>query len=233
MGEVVLKVKKLLFLAGALAFFVGGTAYAANTPNLTQTINSGTIATDVLDASRVAVGSPSAALSTKTFSFDCQFGGSASTGTLGSNSERIYVMNPDASDTGWTLTLAATGGTTARWANGGLTQYFDFNDPSGANAGCADGGGDADSSAGQLTVDASASTLTADCGSCTTANVTKGSSAAFNQGSIDSITLLNAAGASDDVWRGYLTGATLSQTIPAEQSSDSYAINLTLTATAQ
>ncbi len=203
--------------------------YAANTSDLTQSITTGTLSTDILDASRVTVASPSAALGAKNFSFTCQSGGSASTGTLGTNAQRMYVTNPDGADSGWTLTIAATSGATARWANGGVNQFFDFNDPTGS--GCTDGG-DADSSAGQLTIDPNAGTLTADCSSCTTANVTKGSSAAFSQGVTDSITLLNASAASDDVWRGYLTGATLSQTIPAEQAADSYSINLTLTTTA-
>jgi len=214
-----------------LTFAMGATAFAANNSNLTQSITSGTLAADILDASRVAVGSPSAALSSKTFSFDCQHTGNASTGALGSASQRLYIMNPDAADNGWTLSIAATGGATTRWANGGATQFFDFNDPTGTNPGCTDGG-DADNSAGQITVDANAGTLTADCGSCVTTNVTKGSSAAFNQGTTDSVTLLNAAAASNDIWRGYLTGATLSQTIPAEQVPDNYTLNLTLTSTA-
>ncbi len=225
-------IRRLLALTGVSILIMGGTVFAANTPDLTQTINAGTLATDILDASRNAVVSPSAALSAQTFSFDCQYGGSASTGALGANNERIYVMNPDAADNGWTLTIAATGGATTRWANAGVSQFFDFNDPTGANPGC-DDGVDADTSAGQLTIDANAGTLTADCASCVTTNVTKGSSAAFSQGVVDSVTLLNAAAASNDVWRGYLTGATLSQTLPAEQAVDSYTINLTLTATAQ
>lgn len=224
------KSKQLILLVGLFVFFSGAVVFAANNSNLTQTINAGVLATDILDNSQVAVGSPSAAMSTKTFSFNCQSSGSASTGTLGTNTQRLYVMNPDAADNGWTLTIAATSGATTRWANGGSTIFYDFNDPGGS--GCTDGAGDADTSAGQLTIDANAGTLTADCLSCTTSNVTKGSSNAYNQGTIDSITLLNAAASSDDIWRGYLTGASLSQTIPAEQAADSYTINLTLTATA-
>ncbi len=219
----------MLLCLMAVAFVFSVPAYAANTSNLTQSITGGTLSTDILDASRVAVASPSAALSAKTFSFNCQSGGSASTGTLGSNVERLYVMNPDGADNGWTLTIAATGGATTRWANGGSSQFFDFNDPT--TSGCTDGA-DADSSGGQLTIDPSVGTLTADCTTCTTTNVSKGSSASFSQGATDSITLLNAANISDDIWRGYLTGATLSQTIPGEQAADSYIINLTLTSTA-
>jgi hypothetical protein len=218
------------------AFFVvlsiSAAVSAANTPTLNQTINAGTLTTDILDGSRVAVASPSANMSAKTFSFDCQYGGSASTGTLGSTSERLYVINPNAAINGWTLTMAATSGVSARWQNGGATRYIDFNDPTGANPGCSDGADATDTTAGQLTIDPSVSTITTDCLTCLATNITKGSSTGYNQGTVDSVTLLNAAAASDDIWRGYLTGVGLSQTIPAEQPADSYSINLTLTATA-
>ncbi len=132
----------------------------------------------------------------------------------------MYTINPDGADNGWTLTIAATSGVTTLWQNGGSTQNYDFNDPTGANPGCTDGG-DADSRPGQLTIDPSVSTINLDCGTCVATNVTKGSSTGFNQGTTDSVTLLNAAAASDDIWRGYLTGVGLSQTIPAEQPADS------------
>lgn len=221
-------IKLVLVLLSALMLAVsGGTLFASNTPNFTQTINAGVLATDILDASRVSVGSPSVALGAKTFSFDCYSGGGASTGLLGTNTQRVYVMNPDAADNGWTLTIAATGGITSVWDAGAATDY-DFNDPGGS--GCTDGG-DADSFGGQMTIDANAGTLTADCLSCVTTNVTKGSSTAYNQGTTDSVTLLSAAAGSDDIWRGYLTDATVSQTIPAEQIPGSYSLGMTLTAT--
>jgi len=229
--------KKLAFAKPSLAVLLltllsGGTAYAASNSTFSQVINTGALATDIMDASQVTVASPSVTMSAKNFAFTCQAGGSASTGTFGANSERIYVSNPDGADNGWTLTVAATSGATARWANGGATQHFDFNDPSGGTAGCTDGG-DADSNPGQLSLNPTAGTITTDCGSCGTTGVTKGSSSAFNQGTTDNITLLNAANTSDDIWRGYLTGVTASQTIPAEQPADSYSLSLTLTATAQ
>lgn len=201
-------------------------AFAAATTDLTQTINAGVLATDIKDASRVTVASPAFAMGAATFSFNCQ----TSTGTLGSNTQRVYVSNPDGADNGWTLSIAATGGATSRWANGGATSYIDFNDPT--SSGCTDGGGDADTTAGQLSIDPSVSTITQDCNSCGATGITKGSSSAFDQGTTDSITLANAAAGSDDIWRGYLTGAALSQTIPADQPADSYTVNLTLTVTA-
>lgn len=222
-------IQAAMVVAGLLAF--PAVAFAASNSTFNQTVNTGTLSTDIMDASRVSVGSPSVAMSAKSFSFDCQAGGSASTGTFGTNTERIYVSNGDAADNGWTLTIAATGGATARWQNGGASQFMDFNDPTGSTAGCTDGG-DADTTPGQLTLDPNAGTLTADCAACTTANVTKGSSTGFNQGTVDSVTILNAAAGSNDVWRGYLTGVGVSQTVPAETPADAYTLDLTLTVTA-
>ena len=217
-----------MVLAMGVTIAGGMVASAASTPTFNQTINAGVLSTDILDASRVSVSSPSVAMSTQSFLFNCASGGSASTGTFGSNTQRIYVINPNGANNGWTLTMAATSGATALWSDGG-TNTYDFNDAT--SSGCTDGA-DADSKGGQLTVDPSVSTLTTDCSGCTTTSVTKGSSSAFVETSQNSITLLSAALASDDVWRGYLTGVALSQAIPAEQPAASYTINMTLTATA-
>lgn len=198
---------------------------ASNITQLNQVINGGTLTADTRDASRNPVASPSFTMSSTNLSFDCQ----NSTGTVGSNSQRLYVDNPDVADNGWTLTLAATAGPTAQWQNGGNTQQYDFNDST--STGCTDGG-DSDSRAGQMTVDANGGTLTADCSSCDTSNITKGSSTGFEQGSVDSVTLLNAAASSNDVGRWYLTGVGIDQTIPAEQAEDSYTLQMTITVTA-
>jgi len=199
--------------------------YAANNTNVTQTINSGTLVTDIRDASRVTVASPTFAMAGTTFSFNCQ----TTTGTIGSASQRLYVDNPGAANAGYTLTLAATAGATGLWNNAGASQSFDFNDPT--TAGCTDGA-DADAKGGQLTVDPAAATLTADCSSCTVTGITKGTATAYSQAVTDSVTLLTAAAGSDDVGRWYLTGIGLSQAIPGEQPNDSYTINLTATVTA-
>lgn len=199
--------------------------YAANNTNVTQTINSGTLVTDIRDASRVTVASPTFAMAGTTFSFNCQ----TTTGTIGSATQRLYVDNPGAANAGYTLTLAATAGATGLWNNAGVSQSFDFNDPT--TAGCTDGA-DADAKGGQLTVDPAAATLTADCSSCTVTGITKGTATAYSQAVTDSVTLLTAAAGSDDVGRWYLTGIGLSQAIPGEQPNDSYTINLTATVTA-
>ena len=229
--------RKILYRAGSFLAVFGliaaqtAPALAAPSSDVTQVISAGVLSVDVLDASRVPVSLPSAALSAKSFSFSCQSGGGASTGTLGSNVQRLYAMNPSAATpNGWNITVAATAGATATWNNTGSTKKFDFNDA--GTAGCSDGG-DTDLFAGQLSIDPSVSTLTTDCLSCTTTGVTKGSSAAFVEGSGNNITLLTASNLASNPFRGYLTGIGLSQTLPAEQLPDaSYAINLTMTITA-
>jgi len=221
----VLRVVVGVLLVVGLTFGIGTQVFAANNTNVTQTINVGTLVTDIRNASRVPVANPTFALSATTFSFDCQ----TTTGSLGSDAQRIYVDNPGAANAGWTLTIAATGGATANWANGGATQAFDYNDPT--SAGCTDGV-DADSVGGQLTLNPNAGLLAADCTGCSTTDISKGASASFSQGATDSVTLLNAASTSDDAGRWYLTGVGLSQTIPAGQFNDSYSINLTVTTTA-
>lgn len=222
------KYSRVIIFLAAVLLSMGGVVHAANTPNLTQQISAGTLTADVKDENGVTVGAPAAAFAAQNFAFTCLTGLTASTATLGTNTQRVYVSNPDAADSGWTLTIAATGGATTRWSNAGASQFYDFNDPGGS--GCTDGG-DADASAGQLSIDPSVGAITTDCASCNTTGVTRGASASFNQGSVDSITLINAAAGSDDVWQGYLTGVALSQTIPASQAVEDYSINMTLTAT--
>jgi len=197
------------------------------TTALTQIINSGTLTTDIVDASYVPVSSPSLAMSAKNFSFSCQ----SSTGTLGTATQQLYVQNPDAADGGWTLTIAATSGPTSFWHSNSSSASYDYNDST--SSGCTDGD-DTDSLAGQMTIDASSGTLAkGNCASCTVTNITKGSQASFAESSVNSITLLNAAPGSDDIGDWKLTGVGISQTIPPEQPAASdYSINLTITVAA-
>jgi len=215
------RTKLLSFLV--VAIFVTGftsSVYAASTSNFTQTINAGTLSIDIVDGSYASVGSPSVSFGAVTFNFAC----GSSTGTLGTATQQIYVKNPDAADGGWTASIAGSA-ITAVWD--GAASDYDFNDPT--TSGCTDGA-DADSVGGQMTVNASGATLAAgSCSSCNTNNITKGTSAAFNQGTTDSITLLNAAAGSSDIGDWTLQGVSLSQTIPAEQAAASdYDINMVL-----
>lgn len=210
----------LVLIAGSGTF-----VYASSTSNFQQTINAGSLAVDIVDGSYVTVGSPSVAMSTATFSFTCQ----TITGTFGSASQNIYVSNPDAADNGWTASLAASA-VSAIWDSVGTD--YDFNDPT--SSGCTDGADATDTLGGQMTVDASVGTLaTGQCASCVTTNITKGSSSAYNQGTTDSITLLTAAAASNDIGDWKLTGVSVSQKIPAEQPAASdYDVNMVLSVAA-
>jgi hypothetical protein len=188
--------------------------------NFTQTINPGTLSVDIVDSSYTTVAGPAVAMNPVTFSFVCQ----TSTGTFGTAIQNIYIKNPNAANNGWVVSLAAAT-PTASWTSAGTG--MDFNDPAGA--GCADGA-DPDTLKGQMTVDPSVSTLTVGgCSICTVANITKGSSAAFNEGTLDSVTILTGAALSNDIGDWKLTGVAISQKIPAEQPAASdYAIPLTL-----
>lgn len=183
----------------------------------------GALSVDIVNASGVSVGSPSVGLSATASSVDC----ATTTGTLGSSAERIRVSNTTAVPQ-WTVAIAATAGATSTWTSGGNT--FDFNDGSGAPAGCADGG-DADAQAGRMTLNASAGTSTPQSG-CNNTGVTLGSSSSFAQGTTDSITLISASPSAGTNCYWDLTGVSVSQTVPAAQAAGTYTINLTLTVTA-
>jgi hypothetical protein len=203
-------------------------AFASSTSTLNLNINSGTLLVDIADStnSYTTVASPSVTFSAASFSFACQ----STTATFGTATQTIYVVNPDAADNGWTVTLAASSPTVV-WDSAGSAAEFDFNDPT--TAGCTDGG-DTDTVGGQMTVDPSVATLAVgDCTSCVTTNVSLGSSSAFSEGVTNSITLLTGSSASNDVGDWEVTGIDLSQTLPAEQAAHAdYSLSLTLSITA-
>ncbi len=205
----------VLFMFAGCTSMVLGSA----TSSFTQTINPGTLSVDIVNSGYTTVGSPSVAMGAVTFSFNCQ----TSAGTLGSDSQRIYVANPDAADSGWVVSLAASG-LDEVWTSAGTP--FDFNDPTGS--GCTDGA-DTDSTGGQMTVNPASSTLAVgQCASCATSNITKGSEASFSS-TTPSITVLTGAAGSNDIGDWRLTGVSISQKIPAEQPAASdYALSLTL-----
>jgi hypothetical protein len=210
---------KVAVITAALGLLLApAMAYAANTPNLTQTVNAGTLSTDILQSDdSTPVASPTVAFSTLNRTFTCQ----TSTGTLGDANDKVNVTN-FGSNNGFVLSIAATGGYTSTWTAGANT--YKFNDSTGSTAGCTNG---------QLTVDPSVATLTDDCqGACNDTGVTQGASTAFDHtGSVDSVTLLSST--SGSAWEGYLTGIGLSQKVPASQPSGSYALGMTITVAAQ
>ncbi|OGY59456.1 MAG: hypothetical protein A3H06_01780 [Candidatus Colwellbacteria bacterium RIFCSPLOWO2_12_FULL_44_13] len=192
---------------------------ASSTSNFTQAINPGTLSTDIVDASYVSVTSPAVAMAAATFSFSCQ----TKTGTLGTTTEQIYVANPDAADTSWSLGLAPAN-TTDVWDSAGTD--FDFNDPTGS--GCTDGA-DADSVGGQMTVDPSGASIAQGSSANGTTGVSVGTSGSYSEGVTNSVVLMSSDG-TIDIGDWTLQGVSISQKIPAEQPAASdYDISMVLT----
>ncbi|MCA9327019.1 hypothetical protein KDA14_00655 [Candidatus Saccharibacteria bacterium] len=187
------------------------------------TTSDGIFSVKIVNGSGGTVGSPGVALSTGVMKFACD----ATSGTLGTSSENVRVTNHSAS-VPWTLSIAATAGNTATWTNG--TQYIDYNDPGGSQPGCGEGS-DGDTYAGMLSVGFTGATVLPSAG-CTTDGVTTGTSAAFNQGTTDDITLARAGGSATNGCYWDFNGIDISQTIPAEQRPGTYNLDLTITLTA-
>jgi hypothetical protein len=174
------------------------------------------LSVDIVDSGGSPVASPSVGLSSVDTDFECQ----TSTGILGTSSQKIRVTNTTANGN-WTLSIAATDGPTALWSNGSNT--YDFNNPSGAPAGC---------TGGQLTVDTIDNGSITPEGSCSSSGISKDLSA-FSQGVTNNVTLLSASGSQTGCYFD-LEGIELFQKIPSEVPSSitPYTINMTLTVTA-
>jgi len=105
---------------------------------------------------------------------------------------------------------------------------YDYNDPSGAPAGCS-AGGDSDAYAGLLGFNFGSASATASSG-CDNTGLSIGSANNyFSEGVTDSITLAqtNSSAGSNCHWD--LQNIGLSQQIPASQSPGNYSLNLTVT----
>lgn len=204
-------IKQKAFIIGLLVFSlisITGISLAVNT-QFNQTINPGVLSVAIVDSLYSTVVSPAVTFGVVPFSLACQ----TSTGTLGTASEQLYVQNPDGADNGWVMSIAGNS-VSSVWD--GTPSDYDFNDPT--SSGCLDGG-DSDSFGGQMTINPSGATLAVgQCSSCSTSNISLGSSAAFNQGTLDNITLLNASASSNDIGDWTLRGVSVSQTIPKEQA---------------
>lgn len=180
------------------------------------TASGGALSADIVDAGGTPVGAPTVAMSSASFSFNDQI----STGIFGTSGQKIRVDNGTGTAT-WTLSLAADGGATSFWD--GVSSDYDFNDPT---ASAADGG-DTDSLGGQMTVDPSSATISPE-GGCTLTNISAGSSGSFSEGVTNSLTVANAASGADTNCYWDITDVDISQTIPPEQASGNYSIDMTL-----
>lgn len=181
------------------------------------------LSVDIVDASGNSVSNPSATFSAINSSFECQ----VSTSTLGTSSQRIRLTNTTTSPA-WSLSIAATAGATASWTSG--SNSYDYNDTSGSTAGCADGS-DADSLAGALTVNGAFATITPSSG-CNTTGVSLYSSSSFNEGVLDSKTLMTGSSSAQTNCHWDLTNVSLSQRVPAGTPPGTYTLGLTITVVA-
>jgi len=188
-------------------------------PEIITAAAGGSLDVGIVDDVGSPVANPNVHLDTASLGFTCQ----TTSGTFGSSTEKIRVAN-DTAGAAWTLTIATS--TNAYWLGG--SAQFDFNDA--GSTGCADSG-DGDSLAGQLTLDPSGAVVTPE-GGCSSTGISKGSLAAFAEGSVDTITLITADGTADTGCYWDVTDIGISQSLPAEQLSDEYALELVLTLTA-
>ena len=174
------------------------------------------------DAANATLTNPttgfSAAITSKT--------ASTTTAKLSNNSSQQLEVANSLSTTGWSVSLAATGGPTAKWAQTGDAANYAFNN---INA-----------DQGQLSVDLSSSVFTASGSTplgqaCTTAGLSYGTGGAFVAGtaSANAVTLATASSGSGLTCLFKLQNITLKQTIPAYQKPGTYTLPVTVTVVAQ
>ncbi|MFA6529143.1 MAG: hypothetical protein WCT46_06430 [Candidatus Gracilibacteria bacterium] len=200
-----------------------GTAFAASTVSLSQTISDGVQSVDFVDASGGSVASPGVSFGAMTFDFDYQ----TANGTLGTEAQKIRIANPT-SDSTWSVVVAATGGPTSTWSDG--LHLYDYNDS------YTDGGDDTDSDSvgGRLSINPSVATMVGlpDESTCSaTTGITKGSSSSFQEigGVVNSITLVTGGASATPYCAWDMTGIDVSQVIPARQDAGTYGMGFTIT----
>ena len=177
---------------------------------------------DAADATDATLTNPttvfSAAMTGKT--------ASTTTAKLSNNSSQQLEVANSLSTTGWSVSLAATGGPTAKWTQTGGAANYAFNSTN--------------VDQGQLSVDLSSSAFTASGSTplgqaCTTAGLSYGVGGAFVAGtaSANAITLVTASSSSGLTCLFKLQDISLKQTIPAYQKPGTYTLPVTVTVVAQ
>ena len=151
---------------------------------------------------------------------------STTTAKLSNNSSQQLEVANSLSTTGWSVSLAATGGSTAKWTQTGDAANYAFNSTN--------------TDQGQLSVDLSSSVFTASGSTplgqaCTTAGLSYGAGGAFVAGtaSANAITLVTASSSSGLTCLFKLQDISLKQTIPAYQKPGTYTLPVTVTVVAQ
>ena len=186
-----------------------GTQAINNYTNYPELRITGNLSLDIVDAGGASVASPKVNFPGMYTVASCQ----QSVGTLGTNGERIRVTDNRASGN-WSLSIAATGGASAKWQSG--ANNYSFNDSSGSPAGCANG---------QLGVNFGSINAAPKSG-CTANGLSAGSNANFSGATPISIGQGNGA---DRFCYWDITGVGLTQQIPASRPAGSYKLDMTLT----
>jgi hypothetical protein len=201
---------------------VGNSAWAASDTQICATASAGgTLFVKIVDAGGVEIVNPDIPLPNTSLKFLYQ----SVAGTVGEAVKKIRIDNATA-NAKWSVAIAATDGPSALWD--ATPASYDYNDPTAS----AVDGVDADSVGGQMSLDPSMATVTPEVGCMDTGLVYK-DPAAFSQGVVNSITLLESGLAAETGCYWDITGIPITQTIPKEQTAASdYAINMTLTITA-
>jgi hypothetical protein len=176
----------------------------------------GSLTVDIVDSGGSSVASPSVAFPSLTFSFSTQ----NSTGDFGTSDEKIRINNGTGTAT-WTLSLAGSS-TTALFIGEATAETYDFNDTSPTADGV-----DSDSVPGKMRVYPVTTTVTPE-GGCTTTGLSAGSTADFNEGVTDSITIYSAGSGADTSCYWDFTGMDLVSSVPPEQPADTYTMDFTL-----
>lgn len=182
----------------------GSVNFGAEQGYRTQTANS-VLSADFVDAGGASIAAPVAAFTSITS------GAPTASGALATTASKIRVTNFRVVPT-WSLTIAATAGPATNWLAGANTLGFDH--PSGGNA---------------LSVNPAAAVIAPVGSLCTTADLTRGANATFDQGVIDSITLLTAGGSAMTGCAWDLTNINLLQTLPAAPTPGAYSLSMTIT----
>ena len=205
-----------------------GTAYTSYSSYPEIMTAPGVLSVGFVNASNVPIAAPTVTMPSTTINTQCQ----TVAGSLSDSSRKLRVGN-DSSVASWGLSIAATSGASAIWQHESQAYSYDYNDSSGSPAGCF-AGSDGDIVAGQLTVQPAAAgvAITPKSG-CSNTGVSLSSDAAFQEGTVNAISIANASSSAGMLCYWDITNVGLSQKIPPSQAGGIYTVDLTLTVIAQ
>ena len=178
---------------------------ANNQSILNQAINDSVKSIDIVDSSGISVANPAVNFSAVSFSYTPQ----TTAGVIGTSNQRIRIVNPTGVST-WSAAIAGSA-PGANWISG--VDNYNFDNPAVGR--------------GRLTVNPSVATVVG-LGACTTTDVNKGTAAGFDNGNVDSITIVSASVSGDPFCRWEVQGVDLSQFIPGGQLPGAYSVTMVL-----